>query len=187
MDRHRSRIYAMITLFGEEKYKPVIRFGQHEEPYVISKSCEVINTKTGRVLKQSLHGNKNNYNNTYWACSINGRTIASHRLGMETWKPIDQYPPEQLKDDWDKAPESFKQWVRDTAWVDHLGDKETENHVDKMAWVTPRDNCKYVKEARAGNPSTAELNRRRRLERNSIKKGSKQGSVHPDDVEYYKI
>ena len=170
MDRHRSRIYAMITLFGEEKYKPVIRFGQHEQPYVISKSCEVINTKTGRVLKQSLHGNKNNYNNTYWACTINGRTIATHRLGMETWKPIDEYPPEQLKDDWDKAPESFKQWVRETAWVDHLGDKETENHVDKMKWVTPRGNNYLVKESLAGNPTKTEIKRRDRLERRKLKK-----------------
>ena len=160
----------MINLFGEENYKPVIRYGFQEEPYVISKSCEVINTKTGRILKQSLHGNKNNYNNTYWACSINGKTVATHRLGMETWKPIDEYPPEQLKDDWDKAPESFKQWVRDTAWVDHLGDKETENHVDKMEWVTPRGNNWSVKESLAGNPSKTEIDRRNRLERRRNRK-----------------
>ena len=160
----------MINLFGEENYKPVIRYGFQEEPYVISKSCEVINTKTGRILKQSLHGNKDNYNNTYWSCSINGKTVATHRLGMETWKPIDEYPPEQLKDDWDKAPESFKQWVRDTAWVDHLGDKETENHVDKMEWVTPRGNNWSVKESLAGNPSKTEIDRRNRLERRRNRK-----------------
>ena len=164
MDRHRSRIYAMITVFGEEKWKPIVHFGIPQDPYIISKNCEIINSNTGRKLKQNLLGNKNNYDNRYWGCTINGKSITSHRLGMETWKPIDEYPPEQLKDDWDDAPESFKQWVRDTAWVDHEGDRLTENHVDKMAWVTPRQNSKYYKDVLAGNPGKNELARRRRQE-----------------------
>ena len=42
------------------------------------------------------------------------------------------------------------------------GDKITENHVDKMAWVTPRQNSKYYKEVQAGNPGKNELLRRKR-------------------------
>ena len=54
MDRHRSRIYAMITVFGEEKWKPIVHFGIPQDPYIISKNCEIINSKTGRKLKQNL-------------------------------------------------------------------------------------------------------------------------------------
>lgn len=66
--------------------------------------------------------------------------ISTHRAVMETWKPIDEYPPDQLKDDWDKAPESFKQWVRDTAFIDHIDDDPTNNYLDNLRWVTPLQN-----------------------------------------------
>ena len=162
MDRHRSRIYAMITVFGEEKWKPIIHFGIEQKPYIISKGCEIINSDTGKKLKQALLGNKNNYGNQYWGCNINGKTVTAHRLGMETWKPLDDYPPAELADTWNDVPEPWREWVRRTAWVDHQGDKITENHVDKMAWVTPRQNSKYYKEAQAGNPGKNELARRKR-------------------------
>ena len=66
--------------------------------------------------------------------------IATHRAVMETWKPIDEYPPYQLKDDWNQAPESFKQWVRDTAFIDHIDDDPTNNCLDNLRWVTPLQN-----------------------------------------------
>ncbi len=154
----------MITVFGEEKWKPIVHFGEVQDPYIISKNCEIINSDTGRKLKQNLLGHKANYSNQYWGCTIHGKTITSHRLGMETWKPIDEYPPESLKDDWDDAPESFKQWVRDTAWVDHKGCRLTENHVDKMEWVTPRQNNKYYQDVLAGKPGKRYLERKRRQE-----------------------
>ena len=162
MDRHRSRIYAMITVFGEEKWKPLMHYGIELKPYIISKGCEVINSDTGKKLKLQLLGNKNNYGNQYWGCNINGKTVTVHRLGMETWKPIDEHPPAELADTWNDVPEAWREWVRRTAWVDHQGDKITENHVDKMAWVTPRQNSKYYKEAQAGNPGKNGLLRRKR-------------------------
>ena len=67
-----------------------------------------------------------------------------HRAVMETWRPIDEYPPIPTED-WDKCPESAKQWIRDTAIVDHKDDDPSNNHVSNLQWVIPKDNNPYRK------------------------------------------
>ena len=136
----------MINLFnGDSEYKQVIRYVKLVEHYYVTKDGVVFSSKSNKVLKQSRGGNASNYDNAYWIVGINGVTNHVHRLVMETWKPIDENPPEQLKEDWNKAPESFKQWVRDTVWVDHINGDKNDNHVDRMEWVTPRQNNHHFK------------------------------------------
>tara|TARA_X000000368_G_C22533151_1_gene494441 strand:+ start:30 stop:488 length:459 start_codon:yes stop_codon:yes gene_type:complete len=141
---------TILNIFGEEEFRTIHRSGKMVENYFVSKSGDVYSGKTKKLRKQSKRGNPNNYGNVYNNVPIRDfdGTILNcsiHRAVMETWKPIDEYPPDQLKDDWDKAPESFKQWVRDSAFVDHIdGDKEN-NHVNNLRWVTPRQNNFYVK------------------------------------------
>ena len=65
-----------------------------------------------------------------------------HRLVMEAFKPLDQFPPTRLRDDWHIAPESFKDWVRETALVNHIDHNPDNNHVDNLEWMTPRENSR---------------------------------------------
>ena len=65
--------------------------------------------------------------------------IKYHRAVMEVWKPIDDYPPIP-KEDWDRCPESAKQFMRDTAIIDHIDSDTRNNHVDNLRWTTPKDN-----------------------------------------------
>ncbi len=65
--------------------------------------------------------------------------IKYHRAVMEVWKPIDEYPPIP-KEDWDKCPESAKQFIRDAAIIDHIDSDTRNNHVDNLEWTTPKDN-----------------------------------------------
>ena len=85
------------------EYKQAVRRGIPLDKYYITKDGVVLNSKTNRILKQSKCGNKNNYDNVYWSVNISIKgvvvTTAVHRLVIETWKPIDEYPPDELKDD----------------------------------------------------------------------------------------
>jgi len=76
-------------------------------------------------------------------------SLYCHRAVMEAWKPIDEYPPIP-KEDWDKCPESAKEFIRETAIIDHKDDDTRNNHVDNLEWSTPKDNSKYRKKQRNG-------------------------------------
>ena len=146
----------MINIFGEEEFKPIKRFDIILENYCVSKNGDVYSKKAGKILKQFARGNPSNYGNVYKQIKLGDLNLPIHRIVIETWKPIDQYPPEPLKNDWKKAPESFRQWVRDTAWVDHIDGNNTNNHIDNLRWVTPRQNNFYVKTN--GTEGLVELN-----------------------------
>ena len=62
--------------------------------------------------------------------------VRYHRAVMESWKPIDEFPPVS-KEDWDKTPESVKQFVRDSSYVDHIDGDTSNNHADNLRWCSP--------------------------------------------------
>jgi hypothetical protein len=70
--------------------------------------------------------------------------VKYHRAVMEAWKPIDEYPPIP-KEDWDKCPESAKQFMRESAIIDHIDSDTRNNHVDNLRWTTPKGNSPHRK------------------------------------------
>ena len=72
--------------------------------------------------------------------------VKYHRAVMEAWKPIDEYPPIP-KEDWDKCPETAKEFMRKTAIIDHIDSDTRNNHVDNLRWCTPHDNQWHRKAA----------------------------------------
>ena len=74
-------------------------------------------------------------------CKVN---VRYHRAVLESWKPIDKYPPIP-KEDWDKTPETAKQFIRDSAYVDHIDGDTSNNHISNLRWVTPLQNSNYRK------------------------------------------
>jgi len=65
--------------------------------------------------------------------------IKAHRLVAETFMSIDDNPPIPLED-WNQCPESAKQWIRDTALIDHIDDNKENPHLDNLRWTTPIKN-----------------------------------------------
>ena len=70
--------------------------------------------------------------------------IRYHRAVKETWEPIDEHPPVP-KADWDKSPESMKQFVRESAYVDHIDADTSNNHIDNLSWTSPLGNSSQRK------------------------------------------
>ena len=63
-----------------------------------------------------------------------------HRVVAEVWKPIDEYPPDKLKDCWDDIPEAAKQFIRECAIIDHEDSNTRNNHVDNLRWCSHIEN-----------------------------------------------
>ncbi len=74
-------------------------------------------------------------------CKVN---VRYHRAVMESWRPMDEFPPIS-KEDWDKTPESAKQFIRDSAYVDHIDADTSNNHLSNLRWCTPLENSNYRK------------------------------------------
>lgn len=157
----------LVNSLYEDEFKPIVRWGKVIPGYFVSKYGKVISTRGKtpieiKIVKNKPIGATNSkrkvlstsfkvglppnffgdytYETTGNSASKSSIRIATHRAVMETWNPIDDCPPNQLKDDWDKAPESFKQWVKDTAFIDHIDDDPTNNCLDNLRWVTPLQN-----------------------------------------------
>ena len=73
------------------------------------------------------------------------KTIPVHRVIMETLRPIDKFPPDELKDTWDNVPEEWRKWVRETAIIDHIDDNPANNDVTNLKWITNLDNSNFRK------------------------------------------
>tara|TARA_B100000427_G_scaffold283948_1_gene256543 strand:+ start:42 stop:569 length:528 start_codon:yes stop_codon:yes gene_type:complete len=166
----------MITIFGEEEFRPITKYGIKIPDYFISKDGRCCSTKTSKhkllnpvyrrveegykvppKLSCQVDKSKNpelfvDYDYSSYNYKYKGKVTSSfnrnvviisvkiHRAVMEAWKPIDENPPDSLKDDWDNAPESFKQWVRDSAIIDHIDSDTSNNNIDNLRWVNSREN-----------------------------------------------
>tara|TARA_X000000368_G_C22430643_1_gene450301 strand:- start:34 stop:480 length:447 start_codon:yes stop_codon:yes gene_type:complete len=74
------------------------------------------------------------------------KTIPVHRLTKETFHPIDEYPPEELKDTWNDVPEEWRRWVRKTALIDHKDNDPSNNHISNLRWSDTLNNSNFRKE-----------------------------------------
>ena len=75
------------------------------------------------------------------------RTMAIHKLVANTHMSIDDFPPERIADSYDALPESVKQWIQETVIINHINHDPTDNRVENLEYVTPRENChKAVKQ-----------------------------------------
>ena len=158
----------MINIFGEEEFKPIVRYQREIPGYYVSMDGRIYSEKTNRirssnkVLEYSSTGKKRlkslkvdldipvgyypdySFRKRRYGDSKELITVAVHRAVMETWKPIDENPPIPMED-WKMCPESAKQWIRDTAIIDHKDDNPMNNHVNNLQWVIPKDNNPHRK------------------------------------------
>ena len=162
----------MINVFGEEEFKLIVQRGKIIPNYAVSEKGEIFSIRANKFKKLTVRTRSKKSGKGYYVMDVStsipvpkdlfedyqyrvyGNPLTNkstvefplrvHKAVMETWRPIDKYPPIP-KEDWDKTPETAKQFIRDSAYVDHIDDDPTNNHVDNLRWVTPRQNANYVK------------------------------------------
>ena len=64
-----------------------------------------------------------------------------------------------LQEEWDKTPESAKQLIRDTVFIDHINDDPYDNRVENLRWVTPLQNSNYRKQREKMTAKTKNKNK----------------------------
>ena len=169
ISRGRCNTYfeATIVQSGGDEFKPLMSQGVEIPDYYVSADGRFASTKRGiQILDYTRKRNNqtknykkplafnaslpqgffNDYDYTTNTSSKNlNVNIRYHRGVIETWKPIDKYPPDRLKDCWKDIPEEAKQWIRESAYVDHIDGDTSNNHIDNLRWCTPKQNSKQRK------------------------------------------
>lgn len=151
----------MITVYGEYNsfYKQIIRYGVKIPGYYATRDGKIYSAKTNKYISQfpsksgylscSLSLPKDIFKDYKFFVSKKKKNSFNlkqevHRLIAETFIPIDEYPPIPVED-WNNTPETAKQFIRESAVVDHIIPDLNNNTVENLRWVTPKQNNTHRK------------------------------------------
>jgi len=103
-------------------------------------------------------------------------SVQVHQIVMQTWRPVNDYPPEKIKHVWDQTPIEIKNFIADCLFTNHIDHDPYNNNVDNLEYCTPMHNARESVKHWGGNNA----NKKKILE----SKGEPYIGFHVQKIEY---
>tara|TARA_B100000035_G_C20861627_1_gene492145 strand:+ start:54 stop:797 length:744 start_codon:yes stop_codon:yes gene_type:complete len=87
------------------------------------------------------------------------KICTGHELVMGAFRPMDDFPPDRLKDCWEYIPEEAKKWIKESPIINHKNHDPSDNHVDNLEYVTQRENTRAAVKYYGGNMNNKNKNK----------------------------
>jgi hypothetical protein len=134
----------------DPSYRKILKFSERKHPdgsvaglYI--KMCFPIEFFNNTYLE----------NESYYKTSIDHpsfrKEVYCHQLVMWAHRPIDQFPPEKLKDIWHLIPEEARDWISQTIVINHITHDPSDNRPCVLEYTTPGDNTRKAKKFYGGD------------------------------------
>ena len=146
----------------EEIWLPLKRFGKVIPDYSISDQGRVRRISTNEILTPNTTGQPDkgwaalcvsiripstDFFGEEYRYASRSITVRIHRLVMEAFRPIDEYPPIP-ENDWNATPETAKQFIRESVLIDHINNDPLDNRLENLRWISALQNSGVRKKAK---------------------------------------
>lgn len=158
----------MAKKSNKEIWKEVVVAEKIHPWYLVSNYGSVISNLSGKLIKLDYHNGRgvsklyfplnffigtshDGYNYATEGRNKLRKNVYVHQLVMFAFKPIEKFPPEELKDCWHHIPEPAKIWIKNTITINHIDHNPLNNHVSNLEYVTQMQNSRKAVEFYGGN------------------------------------
>jgi len=161
----------MARIKNKEMWQEVVVAEKIHPWYLVSNHGNIISrlTSKDKQMKLDYHNGRTSYKLYFpidffvgtshdgYDYAIHGKNkdkvrknVYIHQLVMHTFKPLELFPPDELKDCWHMIPNPAKNWIKNTITINHIDHNPFNNHISNLEYVTQMQNSRKAIEFYGG-------------------------------------